>query len=278
MPKKTPSDLINSVLRTFPQPDDGFTPNKVLFKPEYTFMDKNAFSMTAEGVPSHGFDTDPIKRSQHHFAEIGKEGWTKNWNIVFQKDHFIEIQQVVDLLAMGPLGQGQWLSAPYEQYLHLSWYLNDQRNTWNIPTSLNIRKGRIQLFQYIHPDQRNSENFEIEAAQLDFLAEYLFCFSQKRKTPFSELIDLCYDMAACAENEVNKLTKYVGERLFDQLVKAYLGWSAAQGDQRYNRADFEDVFNSLLMSALHRWKKQACWSLPLIRLWMACKLLYCVDS
>ena len=245
MSRKEPASLINSTLRIFPQPDDGFMPDKVLVQPRYTFTNNNQFYVTASSPIGNKSSTNPMTRSREHFDKMRKAGWTTNWNQTYQKDHFVEVQHVVDILAGGPLGQGKWLSAPYEQYLHLSWYQNDRRNTWNIPASLNIRKGRILLSQYVNPELRNTTNQAIEDAQLDYLAEYLFCFSQNGTTPFLQLIDLCIDMAACGKNEVTELTNYVGKRVFDLLVSAYLRWSEVQKDFRYDRSTFEHYFGEI---------------------------------
>jgi hypothetical protein len=226
MSKKAASTLLNSALRTFPQSSNGFTPNRVLLDTSYRFNNKNELSAYGNMAVD-----EPLARSKWHYDKMRKAGWTENWNADFQKDHFVEVQHVIDLLAGSPLSNGGWADAPYKQLLHLSWYLNDRRNTWNIPASLNIRKGKIQLFQYIQPESRTvAKGWEV--AQLEFLAEYLFSWvekeasSENKATPFLQWLDLSSDMAAKPVNDVTPLTRWAGKRIFEELVKAYLGWSA----------------------------------------------------
>ncbi|KAI1868495.1 uncharacterized protein JN550_006411 [Neoarthrinium moseri] len=244
--KIEPASLINSVLRTFPQPENGFTPNGVYKEPKYTFT--NSYDLYISG---DNLAASPSTEAKKHFDNMRKAGWTANWIDRDQKDHFVEVQHVVDLLAGGPLGQGQWLKASFQQYLHLAWYQNDRRNTWNIPTSLNIRKGKILLFQYIQsgqltritpPSGGTPLTDPFEAVQLNFLAEYLFCFNKDKSTPFLQLMELSVDMATCEDNDVTKLTRYVGKRIFDELVKAFLSWSASRGDERYDRRFFDQYY------------------------------------
>ncbi|KAI4183027.1 MAG: hypothetical protein L6R41_005637 [Letrouitia leprolyta] len=225
----------------------GLRLEKVLHEPEYSIT-HNALSVTSHGAFGNTSPNSPMARSQVHFDNMKKNAkWTKNWDPNYQKDHFFEIHHVVGILVGGPLSQGKWLSASYEQYLHLLCYLNDQRNTWNIPASLNNRKGRIPLFQYIHPEETDVAHRDIEDAQREYLAEYLFCFTQNKTTPFIELIDLSIDMAIRDEKEVklSELTKHVGERLFDGLDRAYIGWSVARQQPRLQQSDFDNYFSEM---------------------------------
>lgn len=92
--KKAITSLINGVLRSFDQPP-AFDPTFALRDTEY-YIDKRGNLDVIYGA----FDGDVQKIVKDHFDEMRKANSQAIWNTQVQKDHFVEIQHIVRLLAL----------------------------------------------------------------------------------------------------------------------------------------------------------------------------------
>ncbi len=247
-PKKIAiSSLINGVLRSFDQPDP-LAPACVLREVVYHLSNDHELDVSFGSCIQ---DVSSIVKE--HFKTMKKQTSKAVWNEELQKDHFVEVQHVIRLLAMGtgPFAVMEYAQIPLVQYLHLSYYLNDRRNTWTIPASLNRRKGDVLLGIYTGGSwEAIAKSTDTSLAEADFLTDYLFCFTATEdggttfQTPFMSLISLAMDMALHPENDVTRLTVQMGISLWGLITAAYAAWAPSWDMPTISPEGFEAVFEA----------------------------------
>lgn len=130
--------------------------------------------------------------------------------VAAEKDHFFEIQHIVALIYADPplIDVTDLYSIPFGYFVVLATYINDRRNIYRIPKSVNQAKKKIPLTEYA-PSKHNAS-----------IAEYLTATAQKglgrrgQVQVLDNLKDLVGDMITAGKKyKYAELTGAVAARL-----------------------------------------------------------------
>jgi len=69
----------------------------------------------------------------------------------YENDHFIEVQHFVDVLIVVLKAQGKynnWFNEPIGHFIDLSTFVNEHRNLFQIPSTMNQQKKNVPIANY----------------------------------------------------------------------------------------------------------------------------------
>ncbi|KAL6716459.1 hypothetical protein ACLMJK_006026 [Lecanora helva] len=245
--RKTKAALINHVLRVYALPEAN-EPLFVAKEFEKYFYDHSTSRFVLATSPKLEVNKEYFKEfmgaAKTRFDDlIAATKYKYTWDATkIEKDHVLEVQHVIKMLVdAGHLDDTKWSTVTLTSIFHLGFYLNDQRNLWNIPSALNQIKKLIPLSCWYRKQTATLKKSEaVVKAFRDYVKEYLFAYCTRGgKTPFSELLDLSAEMSGLPDTPLTRLTKAAGTELFNLLA----GWSKYTGVSEYLAQKTSNVSN-----------------------------------